>query len=790
MQHLFPQLAASADEPVAAPDPAAPAFYIRVAVERGIDSQGAGDGLTYRSPAPLEVGQRVEVPLGRGNQKSAGIVVARGGPELLDGLPAAKVKPILRADPARLPPKLVELARWMAGYYVCPLGMTLATMMPAAVKRSVGLQARTVLAPADPAAAAAILERERLPPSARSAWDAILALGPTQPLEPKDLAARISAPTLGPINRLTKLGLLVQSEVVRVRAKSPFWQSGRIGPSATVPPHLTHAQARVADGIGAALGSFSVHLLRGVTGSGKTEVYMQVLSRAIAAGRTGLILVPEIALTPQTAGRFIDRFSAAGEVAVLHSGLSASERHRQWALAASGRAAVVVGARSAVFAPVPRLGLIVVDEEHATDYKQDQLPRYSGRDVAIKRAQLEGCPVVLGSATPSLESWANATGAGSGRYKLWELTERVGNARLPRVEVVDLASERSAAPGQVRLLQSLSARLEEALRSVLAAGGQAILLLNRRGYSSYICCPSAACGWVMKCDHCDASMVLHRRVSGGAGELVRCHHCLAEQRTPRQCPACARRTISLGAGTQRLEEELAAKFPDLVQGRTMVRVDGDSMHGAKDYFSVLERFGRGEVRVLLGTQMIAKGLDFPGVRLVGVINADTALSIPDFRAAERTFQLVSQVAGRAGRGSEPGVVIVQTVNPREPAIAMAAEHDYVGFARAELRLRAAAGLPPAARMARIVVRDEDPARAAAAAAEVARRIAESPTPGLRVLGPAPCPISRIAGQFRHGLELIAPRASDLQAVLGRLRAAGALRSDAHMAVDVDPVALM
>lgn len=791
MQNLFPELRTEVDP---GPESAAAAVYLRVAVERGID--GAGDGLTYRAQDQVAIGQRVVVPLGRGDKGASGIVVATGGPELLDGLPASKVKPILRAESARLPEPLVELARWMAGYYVCPLGMVLATMMPAAVKRSVGLALRAVVRPVEQEKAAGILEATKLTPAARKAWDAVAGLGLVQGIEPKQLAGRIGAATLGPIRKLVAAGLLIESQIEVVKARGPFWESGRVEASKSRPPELTPAQHGVAEGIAAALGSFSVHLVRGVTGSGKTEVYMQVLARALERGQTGLVLVPEISLTPQTAGRFIDRFGGMGPVAVLHSGLSGAERHRQWALAASGKAAVVVGARSAIFAPTGRLGLIVVDEEHATDYKQDQLPRYSGRDVAIKRGQIEGCPVVLGSATPSLESWANAQPEGGkpAKYKLWELTERVGGGRLPRVEVVDLARERADGRAEggaagPRVFQALGRRLEEALRETLGGGGQAILLLNRRGYSSYICCPSSACGWVMGCEHCDASMVLHKHV--GAGALVRCHHCLAEQRVPQQCPACARRVITLGAGTQKLEEELAVRFAGVLEsGRTMVRVDGDTMRTAKDYFNTLARFGTGEIKLLLGTQMIAKGLDFPNVRLVGVINADSALSIPDFRASERTFQLVSQVAGRTGRGSEPGLVIVQTVNPQEPAITLAAAHDYPGFAKAELRIRRQASLPPTTRMARIVVRDPDPTKAAAHAEELARLISQARTPGLRMLGPAPCPVSRVAGQYRHGIELLAPTALVLQQVLGGLRGAGALKSDARTAVDVDPVALM
>jgi primosomal protein N' (replication factor Y) len=793
---------------------AADGVYVRVAVERGIDrgDGGAGEGLTYAVPVGMvRVGQRVEVPLGRGNKPAAGIVVEVGGSELLEGL--SRAKPLLRASSAVLPETLVELARWMAKYYICPLGMVMAAMLPAAVKRGVGLRVRVELERAAGEDVAVMLESPRLSKAARKAWEAIGGLDSRGPWEPRALAREIGATNLGPVNRLVELGLLRKVEREVVRARPPVWERFELERPAPE-PELTGEQRRAADGIAAGLGSFSVHLLRGVTGSGKTEVYMQVIRRVLGRGGSALVLVPEISLTPQTAGRFIERFKAHGAVAVLHSGLPAAERHRQWAVAASGKAAVVVGARSAVFAPVPRLGVIVVDEEHAGDYKQDQLPRYHGRDVAVKRGQLEGCPVVLGSATPSLESWANAT-ARPARYALWELTERVGGGTLPRVEVVDLAAERrvraelwkgggrDARPTSrhdggrppsrawdYRYFEALGPTLERALGETIAAGGQAILLLNRRGYSSYICCSAPSCGWVMNCSDCDAAMVLHRHGALPAGELLRCHHCLAEQIVPAQCPVCRRRVISMGVGTQRLEEELTAKFPPLAEGGAMVRVDGDTMKSARDYFDVLARFGRGEVRVLLGTQMISKGLDFPNVRLVGVINADTGLSLPDFRAAERTFQLVSQVAGRAGRGGHAGRVIVQTVNPHAQAIRLAAAHDYVSFAREELELRRGAGLPPVTRMARIVVRDEDHARALSRARALAEELERAGGGRLRLLGPGPCPVSRIAGQFRMGIEVLARRTRDLQAALNDLRERGLLKSDAATAVDVDPVALI
>ena len=844
MPDLFGQL----DARESAAQHAGPWHFLRVAVERGLDQGGRSDGLTYKSREPVGIGRRVEVPLGRGDKAAAGIVIAAGDESLCDSLPPSKVKPIVRDTGAGLPPDLVELARWMASYYVCPLGMVLSTMLPAAVKKRAGLRSVVHLDRAEPAAEAALLEM-KLPRQTRAAWEAIVGLGRSAfPQTPDRIAAQIGVGTLAPINRLVKLGLLRTLEIDDVRAFGAF--SGQLGieqadpsgASTALPgarPALTGQQSVVVSGITDSLGSFRVHLLRGVTGSGKTEVYLRVLERVIASGKSALVLVPEISLTPQTAGRFVERFHAAG-VAVLHSGLSATQRHRDWARAASGAARVVVGARSAVFAPLDRLGLVVVDEEHASDYKQDQLPRYHGRDVAIKRAHMEHCPVILGSATPSLETWVNATAAvttpagltlpadakpaPTAKYTLWELTQRIGGATLPRVEIVDLREERRIREHQQRTatgqrvthphLHLLGPTLEAAIGQTLHAGGQILLLLNRRGYASYIACPDVTCGWVMTCDDCDAKMVQHRVVAGShvPRGMVRCHHCLAQQLLPDVCPVCAKRTITLGLGTQRIEEELARKFGHMLGGAPeppttppaqpaewttppgLLRVDGDTMDSARDFFSALDRFARREVKILVGTQMIAKGLDFPNVRLVGVINADTALSLPDFRAAERTFQLVSQVAGRAGRGSIPGRVIVQTLDPAAPAITFAAAHDFTGFAAQELDSRRIAGLPPLSRMARIVLRDQDLTRAQTAADSLAAAIqsAAAHHPGgssLRVIGPMPCPIARIAGHHRIALELLSPGRMIIQEVLAAVRAKGLVKSDAHTAVDIDPIAL-
>jgi primosomal protein N' (replication factor Y) len=832
--------------------------FVRVAVERGLDligrgrthprGESPGDGsLTYKSAIPLPIGRRVEVTLGRGNTESAGIVVEAGGVELAGGLDIDRIKPITRDTGAGLPPRIVELARWMAGYYVCPLGMVLATMMPAAVKKGTGLRVRVVLDRVGEEEAAGILAAAT--PKTREVWAKVGAIDASAfPVDLQRLAGLLEVKTVAPINRLTKLGLLrrIEQEVVAEFGGAALQGSLEQAMAATAGAsgrlQLTNHQARIVKGIGEGLDRFGVHLIRGVTGSGKTEVYLRLMERVLEAGRNALMLVPEIALTPQTAGRFTERFGhlGPGAVAVLHSGLTASQRHKQWQMAARGREAggarVVIGARSAVFAPLPDVGLIVVDEEHAGDYKQDQLPRYHGRDVAIKRAHLEGCPVVLGSATPSLESWVNAAGiapggtgakpgeaATTGKYALWELTDRVGGGTLPPVEIVDLADERrlmrEVHPKRDPWQDLIGPRLEHALRQTLDAGGQAILLLNRRGYSAYIACSDPKCGYRLQCDECDALMV-HHRVLSTPGEaaatvvprraIVRCHHCLAQILMPERCPVCDKRLIRLGMGTQRLEEELADKFPDLVGavGReedegveasaateTMARVDGDTTKSGREWFDVLSRFARGELRVLMGTQMIAKGLDFPNVRLVGVVNADTALGLPDFRASERTFQLVSQVAGRAGRGALGGLVVVQTMEPGAPSIQFAAAHDYLGFAEAEMKIRRLAGLPPATRMARVVCRDRDHTKASGAATRLAEVLkAEIRDRGweaaLRIIGPGPAPIARIAGHHRFELLLIGKQRMAIQEVMAAARARGLLKSDAHTAVDVDPMALM
>jgi len=777
---------------------------VRVAVERGIERAGTlrdWNALTYLvEPDPdsptIERGELVTVPLGKGDTPTRGFVVEVGGPELAGDIAADALKPILTRTGARVPETLIELGCWLAEYYVCPLGMAMATMVPAAVKAGTGTRRVRLLERPSPAP-----DLADLTPKVREVWARVVELKPDAfPMAARDLADAVGAKTVREINRLLALGGLeqIEREIVRVRSETPHLP---IPAAPTQPLRLTEHQQRAVEGITPSLGSFSTHLLYGVTSSGKTEVYIRLIERVLAAGKSAIVLVPEISLTPQTGARFVARFAEAG-VAVLHSGLTSAERHREWKRAASGEARVVVGARSAVFAPLRDVGLIVVDEEHDTSYKQDQLPRYNARDAAIVRARIEACPAVLGSATPSLEAWSNAAGPRP-RWSLWKLPLRASGAAMPRVEIVDMIELSRPAKGKKPpppdRTPQLSPRLRTALRTTLERQEQAIILLNRRGYSHYLCCRNRTCGWVLECDQCDARLVIHTGRDLPRGAVVRCHHCLAEQIVPHRCPGCDSPLLRLGAGTQRVEEELERLFTAdrvgagcaLVEGETLARIDSDTMRSGRDFFRALSEFAAGRFRVLLGTQMLAKGHDFPNVSLVGVLCADAALSMPDFRAAERTFQLVSQVAGRAGRGSSPGTVIVQAFEPDAPAVRLAAAHDYEKFANAELLERRDACLPPARRLARVVCRDRDFDRARDAADRIATQLRETiPDARSEVLGPSPCAIARIGGYHRFEILLLAPTARLVQNSLQSLRERGLLRSDARTAVDVDPVSLM
>lgn len=767
--------------------------FARVAVERSVDRYPSG--LLYAAPDDLELapGHRVLVPLGRGDSAVPGTIVDTLDRQAAaaEGVPFDKVKPILSRtdDLPPLPTELIELARWIASYYACPIGIVLASIVPAAVRKGVGSTRRLLVTPVRPAPS----PLPRLGKVQRAVLEAIEATPDADlPVSSADLAERTGVGGTAVLTRLEALGLVQLERVTAVEARA------RAGAGiADRSVELNRHQAAAVQAIGDRLSEgFSSHLLFGVTGSGKTEVYLRLVEKVLAAGRTSVVLVPEIALTPQTTARFLARFQGV-PAAVLHSGLTPAQRHLEWRRAASGEARLVLGARSAVFAPVPddTLGLVVVDEEHDPSYKQDQAPRYHGRDAAIRRAQLAGCPVVLGSATPSLESWHNAIGAG--RHTLHRLPERAPGLRLPAVEIVDFAEERRHfnAAGSPRGVRLIGPRLGASIARTLADGGQVMLLLNRRGYANYIACPDQRCGWIMTCDHCDAGMVCHQAGGDTRDRWVRCHHCDAQLRLPRACPLCSKRTTVFGLGTQRVEEELSRLHPDLAAEGAMVRVDSDAMHGADAFHEVLDRFREGRIRLLAGTQMIAKGLDFPGVRLVGVVNADTSINLPDFRAAERTFQLVAQVVGRCGRGDAAGRAVIQTFQPDAPAIRKAAEHDFEAFAEGELADRERFGLPPIRRLARILVRDPGETVAMGMASDLRSRLETVGTPeGIELRGPVPCAIARIAGRYRMQLEVLAKDAATASRYLSTARAGGVftgpLALGEAVAIDVDPTSLM
>ena len=506
-----------------------------------------------------------------------------------------------------------------------------------------------------------------------------------------------------------------------------------VGDGAAEPPlSLSPDQHRAVDRIVGAIDGHQhrAFLLHGVTGSGKTEVYLASISAALARGRQAIVLVPEIALTPQTIRRFAARFP--GRLAVLHSGLTDAERAQQWRAVRSGQLTVVVGSRSAIFAPVPELGIVILDEEDAAAYKQDRTPRYHAADVAVELGRLARAPVILGSATPRIEAF---WGAHTGRFELLSLPQRIGGRSLPSIEIVDLREELRAGNRS-----SLSIVLQRALVDCHAAGGQTILFLNRRGTSTVILCRS--CGATLTCDHCSVAMVYHH---GRA--RCDCHYCGATRPLPDTCPACGSSAIrGLGGGTERLEGELRELFPTL----RLLRMDRDTTVGRDAHHAIYDAFRRGEADCLVGTQMIAKGWDLGNVRLVGIVNADIGLHLPDYRSGETTFSLITQVAGRTGRGDHPARVVLQTYSPDHYAVRFASTHDYLGFARAEARIRRSLAFPPFSRLVVCTVADEDDARAESEARRAVSDLLATipPGSGLAVLGPTPAFIHRLRGDYR------------------------------------------
>lgn len=713
--------------------------------------------------ADVEPGRRVKVPLGRGNRTVLGYCIAvesrRAEPR--------RLKPIASVVDTRslLSPAMLRLTRWMAQHYLCGLGQVLETVVPAGVRIQAGTR-ETVIVSLAPGVAENLAELP-LAPKQRRVLEVLRDDGAGLTLP--ELAKQAGC-TDAPIQTLRRKGLLVAE---RRRLRHRELAIPKLAQDANL--HLNSDQQRALDAVLAALRAprHETILLHGVTGSGKTEVYIQAIQEVVGFGRQAIVLVPEISLTPQTVARFRARFE---EVAVLHSHLSDTERHWHWEQIASGGVSVVVGARSAIFAPTPNLGLVILDEEHEATFKQESAPRYHARDVALERARAEGVPLLLGSATPSLESWQRAR---DGEYRLLELPQRVMNRPLPGVGTIDLRE----AGRERRGGGALSRQLVSAMQRALDDGGQVILLLNRRGYSTHIQCP--ACGHVVRCPDCDIALTHHR-----TGELVVCHYCDYRTKPPQVCPECKFPGINYGGlGTQRLEAEVRARFP---QHRAL-RMDTDTMQKPGSHERALDAFRQGDVRILLGTQMIAKGLDFPNVTLVGVVNADTALHLPDFRAAERTFQLLAQVAGRTGRGERGGRVLIQTFDPDHPAIRAAVLHDYRRFALQELPIRRELGYPPFGALARVVVRGAREAEVRHFADDLANALRAELQPvgdAYRLLGPAPAPIAKLRGQFRYHLQLHGPELDPLRRAAAAVTAATKTPAEIEWMIDVDPLSML
>jgi primosomal protein N' (replication factor Y) len=660
----------------------------------------------------------------------------------------------------------------MADYYLCGWGQVLNAVVPAAAKDQAGTRATSfvqAIPEADvpsPAPELSAKQAEALAELRRRA----------EPIELRQLARSVACGP-GPIDELVKKGYArrLLRRVERVPSESP---EGAVPPlEVSLNDDQQRAWAPLEDALRA--GGFKAFLLHGVTGSGKTELYLRAIEEVVRQGKEAIVLVPEISLTPQTIQRFRGR---CDEVAVLHSHLGDADRGGHWRRVAAGKVQVVVGARSAVFAPTRRLGLIVIDEEHEGTFKQDTTPRYHARDVAVMRARLENIPILLGSATPSLESWHNAQ---RGQYTLLTLPNRVLDRPLPRVGLIDLRHEM---PRGGRF-HALSPQLERAMRDALQLGGQVMLLLNRRGFSTHVHCP--ACGHVEACQHCDLALTFHRERT-----VMLCHYCGFEQAPLERCPRCDQAQVRYqGLGTEKLQAEIEEKF----SGYVVRRMDSDTMRRPGSHARVLSAFKQGLIHILLGTQMIAKGLDFPNVTLVGVVNADVGLHIPDFRSAERTFQLLSQVAGRTGRGPRGGQVLVQTFNPEHPAIALAATHDYLSFVATELVHRHSHHYPPYQRLARLIVRSRTQEAGAAfaerLAAELHRALRQQVEPAsamapVRLLGPAEAPVFRLKGYYRYHFQLHSASAAALHHVLRAVLPSLRAPTGVEHTIDVDPLNML
>jgi primosomal protein N' (replication factor Y) len=731
--------------------------------------------LHYKVPeglrAAARIGSLVRVPVGHAMR--LGVIGGVGPPADFPVDRLKLVSAVVYPFPA-LTPDLLDLARWMAGYYAAPLDTVIEAMIPAAVRRGSRIKEQRFLS------VSARMSREEAAALARKApaQARLYAFMEGQIVpQPKGLILERTGASAASLHALVLRGVL-REEVTRVE-RNAYSDDLAQGELVASQPHALNAeQAAAVAALAASLNArkFGVTLLHGITGSGKTEVYLRAIQATLESGGGVILLVPEVALTPQTVARLRSRLEAIApghRCVVWHSHLGEGERLDGWLALASGEVRVAVGARSAVFAPVRNLRLIVVDEEHEPAYKQDEIPRYHGRDVAVMRARLCAAQCLLGSATPSLESHANTV---SGRYGLLRLTRRVDGRSLPSFTIVDMRIEAARQRGAT----ALSRPLADAMQARFERREQTILFINRRGYSSSMQCRK--CGSVEECPHCSISMTYHR-----TDETLRCHLCGEQRPAPVRCEKCGAPDIRWrGLGTQRVEEAVRRVLPRA----KIERMDSDTMGRKNRFREILGDFRRGRIDILVGTQMIGKGLDFPNVTLVGLVDADLSMHIPDFRANERTFQLLVQVAGRAGRGDRAGEVVVQSFTPQAEAIQFARHADFDGFAGAELEVRSQFGYPPKRHLIRHLFRGTNPDKLKFFAEQWAKRVRDALGGRMEIRGPAPAPIEKIRDEYRWQLWYFAGSVTKVIGDLSRLRDEFRWPDDVTQMLDVDPMNLV
>jgi len=750
-----------------------PAF-VRVIIDRAIQRE-----LDYFVPDTLAdritVGSRVRVPF---RDRSA-LATVLATLEQSDAKGIRSIEALVGEGPV-ISERLLELAKWMSAYYCCPLETVMRSLLPQVIRRAeIGWKKQLVVHPraidkSEPDWQQKIDKLRRRAPRQAELLEVIAKL--EKPIPAATLLRNTSLDNQA-LRALAKRGLIDLRDEAIARdphADEQFVASANL----ELNPEQTAALKKISEAWTAPETAKPI-LLHGVTGSGKTEVYLQAIRAALKGGRNAIVLVPEISLTPQTVERFKSRFAEIHEaVAVLHSHLSHGERHDEWHKIHAGRARIVIGARSAVFAPLKDLGLIIVDEEHETTYKQEEAPRYHARDVAVVRAKIEKCAIVLGSATPSLESYHNATSPSrtGTKYELVTLTQRVDERQMPLMRIVDLRQERRKG----KIAPILSEKLSQAIADRLEKREQTILFLNRRGFSTSLLCSS--CGEARQCPNCSVALTFHRHMA-----RLSCHLCGHTAVVPKKCPACGKDAlIYAGFGTEKVESNVSHLFPKA----NVRRMDADSMTRKEAYRETLRSFRSGKIDILVGTQMIAKGLHFPNVTLVGIINADLALHLPDFRAGERTFQLLTQVAGRAGRGETSGEVFVQTYTPFSPSIQFARHHDFSGYFEQELEFRERCGFPPFKHAVLITVRSEHEGRAKLSAETLVRRLKES-LPSEFILSEAtPAPLERLQGQFRFHILLRGEAIMRLSRLIRETLEKLPLPEDVIATVDVDPYQLL